>query len=245
LVIWSGVHASFDEVRADEDGFIHPLWLEKSVARLREALETKGPAPSTEYPVTGAVMAAGAGTGRVTVLDVGGNLGQTGLSVARRLPGIRIDWVVLERGDLLDAARALTDLPEEVEFHADRATLKGRSFDVLHLGSVLQYFEDWRGALASLVAEHTHPGSWLVISDAMVGPSIPSFVTRQAYYERGLTMHFLNLGEVLRHLSDLGFALVLMEPYLTAHTAQYYPELGLPESHRIQHPLNLILRRQA
>jgi putative methyltransferase (TIGR04325 family) len=244
-VIWSGVHASFSEVTADDDGFVHPLWVEKSVARLRDALTIDGPAPSTEYPITGTVMAAGAVHGRASVLDVGGNLGQIGLGVTRRLPGVQVDWVVLERADLLDAGRALTDLPTEVEFHSDRADLAGRVFDVVHLGSVLQYFDDWRATLSSFVADHTRIGSWLVISDAMVGPDIPSFVTRQAYYERGLTMHFLNLDELLHHLGGLGFTLVLKEPYLTAHTAQYYPELGLPPSHRIEYPLNLILRRQA
>jgi putative methyltransferase (TIGR04325 family) len=158
---------------------------------------------------------------------------------------VRVDWVVLEREDLLAAARPLTELPREIEFHSDRTTLAGRRFDVLHLGSVLQYFEDWRATLASLTTEHTSVGSWLVISDAMVGGDIPSFVTRQSYYERSLTMHFLNLGEVLEHLGSLGFTLVLQEPYLTAHTEQYYPELDLPLGHRIDHPLNLILRRKS
>lgn len=242
-MIWSGVGTSFDELPADDDGFIHPLWVEKSVARLRDTLASDAPAASSEYPIVGAVLAASVGSDRATVLDIGGNLGQIGLGVIRRLPGVRVDWVVLEREDLLVAARPLTELPREIEFHSDPATLAGRRFDVLHLGSVLQYFEDWRTTLASLATEHTSVGSWLVISDAMVGADIPSFVTRQSYYERGLTMHFLNLGEVLEHLASLGFALILQEPYLTAHTEQYYPEVDLPVGHRIDHPLNLILRR--
>jgi hypothetical protein len=56
-------------------------------------------------------------------------------------------------------------------------------------------------------------------------------------------MHFLNLGELLAHLEGLGFELVLLEPYLTPHTATYYPELALPPDARIEHPLNLVLRR--
>lgn len=243
-MIWSGVGTSFSEVTTDGDGFIHPLWVEKSVTRLRDTLASDATAASSEYPIAGAVLAAAVGTDRATVLDIGGNLGQIGLGVIRRLPGVQVDWAVLEREDLLAAARAMTDLPREIEFHSDRASLAGRRFDVLHLGSVLQYFEDWRATLTSLAGEHTGVGSWLVISDAMVGADIPSFVTRQAYYERGLPMHFLNLGEVLEHLSSLGFTLVLQEPYLTAHTEQYYPELGLPLGHRIDHPLNLILRRK-
>jgi putative methyltransferase (TIGR04325 family) len=242
-VIWSGVHAAFSDVPADDDGFIHPLWLEKSVARLQDAQAAPGPSPSAEYALTDAVLAASVTSEPVTVLDVGGNLGQSAISVGRRLPGVRVAWTVLEREDLLAAARAATELPREVTFVSDPAQLAGHPFDVVHLGSVLQYFEDWRGTLAELTTENTRIGSWLVISDAMVGADIPSFVTRQAYYERGLTMHFLNLGELVDHLGTLGFRLLLQEPYLTPHTARYYPEPDLPVGHRIDHPLNLVLRR--
>jgi putative methyltransferase (TIGR04325 family) len=181
----------------------------------------------------------------VSVLDVGGNLGQLALDVRRRLPGVTTTWTVLERDDLLEAAQAHTELPDGVEFHRSRDTLDGRRFDVLHLGSVLQYFEDWRTELATLCEAHTTDGAWLVISDAMVGADIPSFVTRQTYYERWLRMHFLNLGELVEHLATLGFMLIVQEPYLTPHTSAYYPELALPETHRIAHPLNLVLRRRS
>lgn len=244
-MIWDGVHTSFDEVVADEDGFVHPRWVEKSVARLRSELASDAPSPSAQYSLAGAVLAAAAATSSASVLDVGGNLGQTALDVRRRLPNSIIDWTVVEREDLLTEATQHVQLPSDIEFVPDLSALRGRTFDVLHLGSVLQYFEDWRGDLASLTRDHTHVGSWLVISDAMVGASIPSFVTRQAYYERGLPMHFLNLGELISWTSELGYRLMLQEPYLTPHTSKYYPEQSLPSSHRIEHPLNLVLRRES
>jgi putative methyltransferase (TIGR04325 family) len=242
-VIWSGVHRSFDELEDEGGGFVHPRWLEKSVERLDRAREATTAAPSAEYPILDAILGAWDGTGVVDILDVGGNLGQLALDVRRRAPAVPTTWTVLERQDLLDAARLLTRLPEEVEFQSDRVHLAGRRFDVLHLGSVLQYFEDWRGELAALCDDHARSDAWLVISDAMAGDGISSFVTRQAYYELGLRMHFLNLNELIEHLAVLGFRPILMEPYLTPLTSSYYPEQDLPEGLRIAHPLNLVLRR--
>ncbi len=245
LVIWSGVHRSFSELPSGEEGFVHPRWVEKSVARLLSTQSAAGATPSAEYPILDAILAAWDGSDAVDVLDVGGNLGQLALDVRRRAPGIGIRWVVLEREDLLSAAREHVDLPHDIEFHSSGSSLAGRSFDVIHLGSVLQYFEDWRADLAALCDAYTEGPAWLVISDAMVGAEIESFVTRQTYYENELRMHFLNLGELLDHLAGLGFTLIVQEPYLTAHTVDYYPELALPTERRIAHPLNLILHRRS
>lgn len=243
-MIWSGVHHSFDELElpTHDQGFIHPLWLEKSIARLEAVQYAAMPGPHPSYRITDVVLAATGGTGRVSVLDVGGNLGQTGLDVKRRLPRAEVGWTVLERPDLLAAAAAVTSLPSEIEFVSDPNALEDRRFDTIHLGSVLQYFEDWRGELAGLVADRMHSGSWMVISDAMCDRSIPSFVTAQRYYDASLPMHFLNLDELLAHLEACGLEIILVEPYLTPHTAGYYPEADLPAEFRIRHPYNLVLR---
>ncbi len=96
-----------------------------------------------------------------------------------------------------------------------------------------------------LFEAHTEEPAWLVISDAVVGAEIQSFVTRQTYYESELRMRFLDLSELLDHLAGLGFALMMQEPYLEAQTFNYHPEPALPTEHRIAHPLNLIFDRQS
>ena len=241
-MIWSGVHRSFDELEDEGEGFINPRWVEKSVARLDQARTASSAVPSAEYPILDAILGAWDGSRAVEVLDVGGNLGQLALDVGRRAPGVPTTWTVLERPDLLDAACAMTTLPDGIDFVASQVDLADRRFDVLHLGSVLQYFADWRRDLTAL-SSHAREDGWLVISDAMVGRDIASFVTRQTYYEHRLRMHFLNLAELIEHLAVLGFRLVLMEPYLTPHTSAYYPEMDLPEERRIPYPLNLVLHR--
>ncbi len=242
-MIWSGVHRNFSDVPTEGDGFVHPRWVEKSIYLLENASRAVTANPSAEYPVADAIIGAWNGVDAVQVLDIGGNLGQLALDVCRRLPGVRTAWTVLERDDLLAVVRDRAELPRDVEFHTSLDDLGGRFFDVLHLGSVLQYFEDWQQQLTNLVELHASPACWIAISDAMAGGNIESFVTRQAYYERGLAMHFLNLDDLLHHLRALGFDLILLEPYLTPHTAAYYPESDLPVDRRIPHPLNIVMRR--
>lgn len=242
-MIWSGVHRTFSDVPTGGDAFVHPQWVDKSIVRLESAISRSDALPSAEYPVAAAVVGAWDGATAVTVLDIGGNLGQLAPDVQRRLPGIPTAWTVLERDDLLSEVRKRISLPSSVKFCTSLADLQGERFDVLHFGSVLQYFEDWREELTLICTAHATPTAWIAISDAMVGKDIESFVTRQAYYERNLVMHFLNLGELLEHLESLHFGLMLLEPYLTPHTRSYYPEPDLPAERRIPHPLNMVFRR--
>jgi hypothetical protein len=108
---------------------------------------------------------------------------------------------------------------------------------------VLQYFDKWKDELTQICTDYVNVPAWMTISDAMVGADIETFVTRQSYYDNGLPMRFLNLQEVLDHLQTLGFSLVLLEPYVTSQTTNYYPEARLPPERQISHALNIVLRR--
>lgn len=242
-MIWSGVYETFSAVPSQGNGFVHPRWVEKSVAQLEVATRSLHPRPSAEYPVADAILGAWNGTDVVRVLDVGGNLGQLALDTQRRLRGVPMEWTVVERADLLTVASGRITLPADVKFYTSYEELLGKRFDVLHLGSVLQYFDKWKDELTQICTDYVNVPAWMTISDAMVGADIETFVTRQSYYDNGLPMRFLNLQEVLDHLQTLGFSLVLLEPYVTSQTTNYYPEARLPPERQISHALNIVLRR--
>ncbi len=242
-MIWSGVYETFSAVPAQGNGFVHQRWVEKSIARLEVATRSLDPRPSAEYPIADAIIGAWNGTDVVRVLDVGGNLGQLALDTQRRLPGVSMEWTVIERADLLTVVSERVTLPSDVTFHTSYEELQGKRFDVLHLGSVVQYFDEWEDELTRICTNYLKEYAWMAISDAMASAEIETFVTRQSYYESGLPMRFLSINELLNHLKALGFSLVLLEPYVTSSTASYYPEVELPPERQISYPHNMILRR--
>jgi putative methyltransferase (TIGR04325 family) len=247
-MVWGGVYESFEAAQAGEAAFVHPTWIEKSIHRLHSEMASghlNTTAASTTVNgslIVGPILASHR-TGRpVVVLDVGGNLGQLGISTQRNLEGVDLDWHVLERPDFLHACSSQTTLPNAIHFYTDAGEVPSIDIDVLHFGSSLQYIDDWAGYVGAAVARHKP--TWIVVADAMAGRDIPTFVTKQKYYEQFLVSRFLNLTDLSGGMREVGYDLIYCAPFVSDSNSEYYPELGLPLANRIPFPLDLIYRRQ-
>ena len=243
-MIWSGVYDSFQEAQSERSAFVHPTWVQRSVERLRDVSSGEVDISATTTVdgslITGPILAELASGPNVKILDVGGNLGQLAIETNRKFRDANLSWSVLEREDFLQASRQFTKLPEEVEFYSDIKQLDGREFDIVHFGSSIQYIDEWVSFLGELASKQ-HP-KWFVIADAMSGEAIPTFVTRQKYYDGYLVSRFINLGEFVSVFSDFGFDLTFVSPFLNESNKTYYPEHQLPDENQIKFPLDLIFK---
>ena len=243
-VIWQGIYNSFEEAGAEQSVFVHEAWIDRSVQRLRASYAESASVTTTIDAdiLVGPILAMSSHSRCVKVLDVGGNLGQLGLAIKGRLPSIGLDWMVLERADFLAACAEVISTPAGLEFFSRLEDLSGKQIDVLHFGSSIQYLDDWEAFLKSAVKSHSP--EWIVISDAMAGDNIRSFVTRQTYYDGYLVSRFFNTSDLDEVLSRAGYGLEYRAIFLNERNKGYYPALSLPEEFRIPYPLNLIYRLQ-
>lgn len=237
--------SDFDEVPSSEGVFAHEVWIERSIARLETAVASSNSSDvSTVDPtaLTAAVLAASQRSSEVRVLDVGGNLGQLGLALGKQLRQVNLEWHVEEKAVFLDACASRVSMPSEIVFHSGEGDSIANLVDpmIVHFGSSLQYFSDWRKALEDSTTDSCE---WLVLSDLPASEEIATFVSAQRYYDDVLPCWFFDRRDVDDFVATLGFELVYVAPFLNDRNRSYYPEISLPEARQIKYPVDLLYRR--
>jgi putative methyltransferase (TIGR04325 family) len=238
MKVWEGVYARFDEVPAAGPGFDGPVWTERS----RAAVATLRNAPRTfdEGFLAGVVARRLGATGAATVLDFGGGLGTGYVRLRGCLAGpAGLHVAVVEREAVCREGAALFDGDPHVRFHSDLpADLRP---DVVHLGSSLQYVDDWRGLIARLAG---YRASEIAFTDLTAG-DIESFVTAQRYFASTIPVRFFRLAEVVETLAAAGYRLAGHTLFLATVAARTgpLPLDDFPAAHRLPHTCNLLFVR--
>lgn len=242
--IWNGIYSDFTNDSRSANGFTHPKWVEKSIERL--AILQRGDVHSRKQVATIdpgtlaiAMVCATLMRKQPLILDIGGNLGQTAIMLSTDLKYRDVRWVVIERADFLQECSKFLLLPSKVEFRNSISEVDGDA-DVVHFGSSLQYFEDWKGSLGEAASSGA---DWIVISDLPGSHDISTFASRQKYYDDYLECWFFAIQDLVGHLNNLGYELVLETPFVTEMTQKYFPEASFPETHQINYPVDLLFRK--
>lgn len=236
----------FEELPSSEAVFAHEAWIERSIGRLKKAMElghSTGVSTVDSTALTAAVLAASQTSSIVRVLDVGGNLGQLGLVLRSRFPRLDLNWHVEEKAVFLDACALRTTMPAEITFHRSGSPSIAASVDptVVHFGSSLQYISDWRTALEGSTTDSCE---WLVLSDLPASEEISTFASAQRYYDGVLPCWFFDRRDVDGFVAALGFELVYLAPFLDERNCNYYPETSLPGEYQIRYPVDVVYRRR-
>lgn len=243
--IWSGVYSSFVDVPLPSgDAHSTEFWAQRLVERhLQFASSPTDSAFGNSNPFPALLPLLGLkdeGGGKARVLDFGGGTGLLGEWVKRMVPNHLFQWNVLERPEVIHHPGLkqiqsadfgwFTELPEGDELH-----------EVIVFGSSIQYLENISDEIGRLL--QATRASWLVILDALVSREIETFVSRQNYYSWGMPVKFRSYEDFESEFRSLGFSIVSVSPALNNSNRAYYPSRGLPASHQIDYPLDLVLKR--
>lgn len=248
--IWHGVYKTFDEAPKTDEVFNSSIWTQKQKERVLAALkdfragkDISSYAPYRDYPLADELSALLAKKDRVHMIDFGGSLGQTYLDVLSRIPGAeeRLACTVVE------TEAVCQDVPIEIgeiknlKFSSDINKIKDK-IDLVHIGSTLQYIDDWRGLLRDITKKFVP--QTIALSDLLVG-DLPTFVTVQSFYGHKILARFTNMDEFMKFWEEM--------PYARTHFSEYYP-LGkkgvyfanhaLPPTHRLCNPCHMVFTRK-
>jgi len=116
-----------------------------------------------------------------------------------------------------------------------------KPIDVIHIGSTIQYIDDWKSLLKEMTKKFFP--KFFVLSDLLVG-SIPSFVSVQSYYDRKICVRFINEEEFCNYWKTLDYDLIFKSFYQPIEGDGYFPTDGLPKTHRLNKPCNMIFSRK-
>lgn len=247
--IWHGVFERFDDVPAPAPVFNDGLWVEKQRARALNALAgyksgavIPDGANARDYPLPAMVALLLARQDKVRIIDFGGAMGQSYFDLLSKIPDAinKIEHIVVEMPAVTEnIPEALAEF-SNLSFTDDYKKISGKA-DIVHIGSTLQYIDDWQGLLNDLI-ERFDPGLF-VLSDLLVG-DIPSFVTAQTYYGRTIRVRFINVIEFLDYWSSTAYDLIYRAYFCPLGNDDYFPNHALPETHRIKKACHLVFSKE-
>ncbi|MES2528832.1 MAG: methyltransferase, TIGR04325 family [Bdellovibrionota bacterium] len=247
--VWNGIFESFESAQGAPDVFIDRIWIDKQKAKISSRLETFRKVDCTsslsltrDYPLATFVAAELVRAQSLHLLDVGGGMGEQFLEILARVPEAeeKLNYTILENASLNSGIPSELRRFQNLRFISELSELPS-GLDMIHFGSSLQYVDDWRSFIKSLV-ESTSVKN-VVISDFLAG-DIPHFVTLQKYGERNIPIRMYNENDFNTYLSQFGFVLTYRSYYDSRVLNQeFLPNSALPEKYRIKKPLNLVFSR--
>lgn len=145
-------------------------------------------------------------SGRMSLLDWGGGVGQYALLAQAALPGVTIDYHCKDVPVQCEQGRKL--LPN-ASFYTNDDEFTGRRFDLVLASGALTYVEDWRSVLTRLAAA---TGRYLYVTRLPIVLHCDSYVLVQRAYAVGYDTEFLawalNRSEFVEFATSLGLRLV-------------------------------------
>lgn len=248
IKIWEGVFANFYEIQETENIYESERWLASNLERSRNVIDSEGlftyrSRIARDYPLKMAVLAALESNTKVSILDVGGGYGKHSIEIQSTFQDIesRINFYILENNVSVDFYTMNIKLPKNFHFIQNISEIGKRQvvIDVLHFGSVIQYFQNLKVELSDIL--QTSKPRWIVFSDLMAG-DIETFVTVQNYYDSKIPFRFVNFEEINKFVCPWGYKLFVKEFYEHDSTNLYFPQKGFDKKYQIYNSMNVIYR---
>ena len=246
--IWSGIFPSFASVPTTHDVHSDDIWVDKSKSTME--ILAKGDLCDAEihmfhsYPIFSAILILLEKHANIVVADIGGNLGQLGKIIELQVPRTagRVHWIVVENERIVEEGKEL-GLGKGITF-CTRENLvdhkRHAEVDLIHFGSVIQYFENWKDEIRFYV-ELCDP-EFIGFSDAVVG-NVNTYISLQDYYGNHQPYRFLNQDDFETYISKLDFNLEYKWPNIHNKTELYFPQSGFTKDRQIAHTFNYIFRK--
>lgn len=233
------MHAGYAEVPVSGPGFSGARWTAATVSSTRAALgalqssrsAVLSVAENVYLPIVAALVVSE--RGRVSILDIGGALGIAYHHVRAVLTPETVAYHVVETPATIAAAAAHPEWTRGIEFHAELPDLRA---DVIYLGSVIQYIEDYAGFLRTIAA---YAADYILFVNSPIA-EVPTSAAAQVNVKGSVIAYwFLNEREVVALMRSCGY-----EHVFTTPCDRSYDQTNLPPTHRFDAPSNLLFRRK-
>jgi len=172
-------------------------------AMILDARRGIAPAAVERYTLLAALVAASSSP-NVTVLDIGGGMGDALPHLIYSCPEKKIRLIVSELSAIAAAGQKAFHGDESVHFVSDIAAAK-EPIQIVFMGSSLQYFEDYSSFVKQIAALRPH----LVVVAHTPMTDAPTFVTAQVNMrQRIMPNKIINRAELAALFDGLGYALI-------------------------------------
>ena len=242
--VWNGVFQSFEEAGGDSDAFDTERWIQTQQLLVREQLRrlSTHQLMAQDYPLSVMVGMLLPQHKTLSILDFGGGMGQLYLTLLSALP----EAVEKIRYHVVDGKASIDNRPHDLNqfshlfFYDNTNEIDESKIEVIHIGSTLQYIENWQDLL-NFLNKRFKP-NYYVFSDTMVG-EVPNFVSHQQYYDKKIPVQFLNEQLFMQFmLQHLKLRLLYKTKYQGTILGQndIFPNQALPNQYQIDRTYHFI-----
>jgi putative methyltransferase (TIGR04325 family) len=234
--IFQGVYEKFSDVPGSLDIFESDDYLKKTEQHLFDALAEK--IEPREYLLTSIVSTLMLERGLLSVLDFGGGPGIIFLAIRNALSDLTgLTFHVLENESICRMANHIDS--ESLIFYSNVQKLLPH-YDLVHLGSVIQYVEDLEGML-KMISDKSP--KYILVSDAMVGTEC-TFVTTADWYGHKHPHRFMSFKDIIGLFRNFEYELAVKVPHISIIRGhrQFYDMSNMPVDCRVDKTWHLLFK---
>ncbi|KAB8028013.1 methyltransferase, TIGR04325 family [Fluviispira multicolorata] len=242
--VWEGVFKSFEEAEGDLDAFDSDIWINKQKLRVTEGMQKYRNKifHSNEYPLSIMIATILSQNESLKILDFGGGMGLQYLELIATVPDAmeKVEYYIVDAKKLIENRPRDLNIFKKLYFFTSIENIK-ENIDIIHIGSTLQYIDDWRNLLVMLNAKHSP--YYYVFSDILAG-NIPTFISHQIFYNKKIPIRQINIDEFRNFVYSLSFKLIYLVDFQVPILGNYeLPNSSLPENYRLKHSCNMIFKK--
>lgn len=242
MKIWNGVFKNFKDTGIDYIGFHDPIWFKKQIEEINQKYfkNSRNENLDNDYSIDYFLIALLSVKKQINVCDFGGAMGQVFLRIKNK---VSINYNV--RFDVIESIETINYLPQslkEIEGLSFYTEFQFKDYDILHLGSVIQYIEnidDFFKKISLINSEY------ILINDLLAG-DIPTYTTIQNYYNNPIPVTWYNFDFINSELEKFNYELISKSKYKVKILGEENLRnlTSVPEEYRIDHSLNLIYKKR-
>jgi len=242
--VWEGVFNSFDEAGGNLDAFDSERWISKQQSLACEAIAKidEGGSLTKDYPLPLVVAMLLDAHKKISILDFGGGMGIQYFDLIAKVPAAKekVHYVIVDGESTLENKPSELSEFQNLIFKASLDEVD-KTIDIIHIGSTLQYIENWRSLLAHLCERFTP--KYFVFSDLLAG-DVPTFVSHQIYYEKRIPSQILSIKDFCDELVSKNFYISFASNFSAKILGSTeLPNINLPNEYRLKYTKNIVFTK--
>jgi len=244
IKIFSGVFNNFDDAPPSSDIYASDFYIQNIKKKINK-LKNKESRINEGY-IIGLIidLLSYNREQSLKVLDYGGGAGETFISLPSKLKDKNIlNFTVLDNEKIINLGKAVNDKTQGIYFIKSLSEYDiNDRIDIIHLGSVIQYINNWKDSVNDLVKLNA---SYIVLDDVFTG-YIENFTTMQNYYNNQIRFNFINIEEIFEFFSNKGYAVLYCCPFIPVIKGkkEFYDMTMFEKKLRIPYAYNIVFVKQ-
>ena len=247
--IFSGIYKNFKETDGKLNVFQSEVYLKHIKSKLPSIYENNNLKQFNNLSLL--ILILSGYQKQVTILDWGGGAGESFFQLNQKVYDDldKINWCIMDNSKIIEIGEIFSnkiDLKQNVELTflnlEKNYQVISKPIDILQLGSVLQYIEDWRDILLKLFK---YESRYLLLEDIFTG-TIPQFVTVQEFFSNKIPFQFINIEDLIKFINDSQYKIISISDCIPIinNKEMFYDMSDFPSELRIDRTKSFILKNK-